>query len=65
MWPFQLAFRFRISCKIFLCNFDAPNTRFAPKVIVGPTWHKLRDIPTLPPPFPKHWNRYSAPHTGT
>ena len=30
---------------------------------VGPIWHKLCDIPTFPPLFPKHWSRYWTPQT--
>jgi hypothetical protein len=30
---------------------------------VGPTWQKLRDIPTLPTSFPAHWSRQWALYT--
>lgn len=32
-------------------------------VFIETTWHYLCDIPTLLPPFPKHWHQYSAPYT--
>ena len=30
---------------------------------VGPTWHKLCDIPMLPPSLPMHCSQYSAPYS--
>ena len=36
MWPIQLAFRFLISCRIFLCSLTLSNTSFISHMI-GPT----------------------------